>query len=67
MQEPLKYENDCLRLVGYVIYHDPWPIVEDNNMKQSCDKIDQIWRDEFQCEIEADHLLNTANKRLFFT
>ncbi len=29
MQEPSNYTDDCLRLVGYVIYHDPWPIVED--------------------------------------
>lgn len=24
----LNYEADCLRLVGYVIDHDPWPIVD---------------------------------------
>ncbi len=61
MQEPFNYEADCLRLVGYVIYHDPWPIIEDKNMKKSCDQIDQIWKDEFQCEIEIDHLYNTSD------
>ncbi len=57
MQEPLKYADDCLRLVGYVVYHDPWPIIEDKNMKKSCNQIDQIWNDEFKCEIEVDHYL----------
>ncbi|UJR07065.1 hypothetical protein I4U23_011353 [Adineta vaga] len=61
MQEPLKYVADCVRLVGYVIYHDPWPIVEDEKMKKSCDKVDQIWRDEFQCELGTDHLYDTSD------
>jgi hypothetical protein len=60
MQEPSKYTDDCLRLVGYVIYHDPWPIVEDKTMKKSCDQVDQIWKDEFKCQIETDHLHNTS-------
>jgi hypothetical protein len=59
MQEPLNYEVDCLRLVGYVIYHDPWPIVEDENMKKLCDEVDQIWKDE--CGIEFDHVYNTSD------
>ncbi len=62
MQEPLNYEADCLRLVGYIIYHDPWPIFEDENMKKSSDQIDQIWNEEFQCGIEFDHLYNTLEK-----
>ena len=61
MQEPLKYEADCLRLVGYVIYHDPWPVIQEENMTQTCDRIDQIWKDEFQCELETDHLMNTQH------
>lgn len=55
MQEPLKYEADCLRLVGYVISHDPWPVVEDSQMKQTCETIDQIWK--------TDHLLNVSDNR----
>jgi hypothetical protein len=61
MQEPLNYEADCRRLIGYIIYHDPWPNVEDDNMKKTCDQVDQIWRNEFQCGIETDHLYNTPN------
>jgi hypothetical protein len=53
MQEPSNYEADCLRLVGYTIYHDPWSIVEDQNTKKSCD---QIWRHEFKCEIETSYI-----------
>jgi len=56
MQEPSNYEADCLRLVGYTIYHDPWPIIEDKNMKKSCDQVDQIWRHEFKCEIETSYI-----------
>jgi hypothetical protein len=55
MQEPSNYTDDCLRLVGYVIYHDPWPIIEDKTMKKSRDQVDQIWRDEFHCKIGIDH------------
>jgi hypothetical protein len=65
MQEPLNYEADCLRLVGYVIYHDPWLIIEDKTMKKSFDQVDQIWKNEFQCEIDIDHLLNTSNDSSF--
>ena len=61
MQEPLKYEADCLRLVGYVIYHDPWPVIQEENMTQTCDQIDRIWKDEFQCELETDHPMNTQH------
>ena len=61
MQEPLKYVGDCVRLVGYVIYHEPWPMVEDEKMKKSCEQVDQIWRDEFQCELNMDHLYNTSD------
>jgi hypothetical protein len=42
MQEPSKYADDCLRLVGHTIYHDPWPIIENENMKKSCDQIHQL-------------------------
>ncbi|CAF2574018.1 unnamed protein product [Rotaria sp. Silwood2] len=62
MQEPLNYAADCLRLVGYVIFHDPWPIIEDNNMKKSCDKIDDIWKEEFDNDITTDHLYNTVDQ-----
>jgi hypothetical protein len=58
MQEPSKYADDCHRLFGYIIYHDPWPIVKDKIMKKWCD---QIWKDEFKCEIEIDHLHNTSD------
>jgi hypothetical protein len=61
MQEPLNYVSDCIRLAGYVIFHDPWPIVEDENMKKSCDQVDKTWKDEFQCGIELDHLYDTSN------
>jgi hypothetical protein len=47
----------------YVIYDDSWPIVEDKNMKKSCDEVDQIWKNEFQCEIEINHLYNTSDNK----
>ncbi|CAF3182946.1 unnamed protein product [Rotaria socialis] len=56
MQEPLKYEADCLRLVGYVIPHSPWPIIEDEKMKKKSNRTDQMWQEEFQSEISTDHL-----------
>ena len=62
MQEPLKYIADCHRLVGYVIYHSPWPIVEDSAMQTACTKTNQIWKDEFSNDIETDHLYNTIDQ-----
>ncbi len=60
MQEPLNYEADRLRLFGYIIYHDPWPVAQDKTMKKSCYQVDQTWKDEFQCDIEIDHIYNTG-------
>ncbi|CAF3335140.1 unnamed protein product [Rotaria sp. Silwood2] len=59
MQEPLKYATDCLRLVGYIIVHAPWPIIEDKKIKQEKERKDSIWKEEFQSEISMDHLFNT--------
>ncbi|CAF3661931.1 unnamed protein product [Adineta steineri] len=59
MQQPLEYVADCRRLVGYVIYHNPWPIIGDKIMKKSCDQINQIWKDEFRRDIETDHVRGT--------
>jgi hypothetical protein len=61
MQEPLKYEADCIRLVGYVISHDPWPMIEDETMKKARNQTDDIWKDEFEADIMTDHLFNTIN------
>ncbi len=55
MQEPLNYVADCLRFFDYVIYHDPWPIIEDENMKKSCDQVDRMWKEEFHRDINTDH------------
>ncbi|CAF3859124.1 unnamed protein product [Rotaria sordida] len=63
MQEPLKYIADCHRLVGYVIYHAPWPIIEGNTMKKSREKTNQIWKDEFSSGIQTDHLYNTLDQQ----
>ncbi|CAF4669346.1 unnamed protein product, partial [Rotaria sp. Silwood2] len=62
MQEPLNYAADCIRLVGYVIFHHPWPIIEDDTMKKSCDKVDAIWKQEFDSDITTDHLYNTIDQ-----
>ena len=59
MQEPLKYASDCLRLVGYVIDHAPWPSVDANKMKGSCDDTVSSWKKEFQSDMQTDHLYNT--------
>lgn len=63
MQEPLKYTADCIRLVGYVIAHSPWPIVEDKKMKKESERKDGIWKQEFQSEILTDHLYDTIGAK----
>ncbi|CAF4804971.1 unnamed protein product [Rotaria socialis] len=62
MQEPLKYEADCLRFVGYVIHHSPWPIIDDKKMKKKRNRTDEMWKEEFQSEISTDHLYNTIKE-----
>ncbi len=51
----MNYIADCIRLVGYVIYHDPWPILEDDAMKKERNQTDSIWKHEFQVDIMTDH------------
>jgi hypothetical protein len=63
MQEPLNYAADCIRLVGYVIFHAPWPMMEDDTMKKSCDKTNDIWKQEFESDITTDHLYNTIHNK----
>ena len=61
MQEPLKYVADCIRLVGYVIFHSPWPMIEDHTMKKTREKTDNTWKKEFENAITTDHLYNTVD------
>jgi len=67
MQEPLNYEADCIRLVGYVIFHSPWPMIEDDTMKKTRDKTDDIWKQEFESDITTDHLYNTVDSAADWT
>jgi hypothetical protein len=60
MQVPLKYATDCIRLVGYVIDHAPWPSVDRNQMKSSCDDTNNAWKQEFDNDMSTDHLYNTV-------
>lgn len=59
MQEPLKYASDCIRLVGYVIDHAPWPSVDENKMKKACNDTINAWKQEFGSDMSTDHLYNT--------
>lgn len=56
MQEPVNYANDCLRLVGYIVYHNPWPMIEDQPMKDAHNQVNRIWQEEFHNSIDTDHL-----------
>ena len=56
MQEPLNYENDCERLVGYIIYHDSWPVIEDQTMETTPYHVNRMWKREFHCDLDTDHL-----------
>ena len=60
MQEPLNYAKDCMRLVGHVIDHAPWPSVDEEKMKGSrCDAMNN-WKREFNVDMPTDHLYNTV-------
>ncbi|CAF4669114.1 unnamed protein product, partial [Rotaria sp. Silwood2] len=55
-KEPLKYVADCIRLVGYVNNHSPWSQIDDDTMKKSCDKTNDIWKEEFDSDITTNHV-----------
>ena len=59
MQEPLNYAADCLRLMGQVIDHAPWPAVDEEKMKGSCHDTLRSWKREFDVDMATDHLYNT--------
>ncbi|CAF1439208.1 unnamed protein product [Adineta steineri] len=56
MQEPLKYADDCNHLIGFVIDHVPWSSnVAENHIKESYEKLNEIWKIEFDRDMEIDH------------
>jgi hypothetical protein len=63
MQEPLNYAADCIRLVGYVIYHNPWPMIGGETMKKARDQTDNVWKKEFKADLMTDHLFNKIDGR----
>ncbi|CAF3804813.1 unnamed protein product [Rotaria sp. Silwood1] len=64
MQEPLNYVADCVRIVGYVIYHSPWPINKDDTKNKTCIQANKLWKDEFKVDLMIDHLFNTIDDKL---
>lgn len=50
-QEPVQYSTDCQKFVGYRMDHSR----ETNRTK----KMDDLWKAEFNCELETDHLYRT--------
>jgi hypothetical protein len=56
MQEPLKYADDCYRLVGCIMDHYPWPSMEKYHIQQSYNDFSRYWKKEFQYDISTDHL-----------
>ncbi|CAF1076920.1 unnamed protein product [Adineta ricciae] len=57
MQEPLKYADDCNRLVGFIMNHTPWSSTRTaNDIAQSRREISEIWNIEFERSMERDHL-----------
>ena len=57
MQEPLKYADDCTRLMGFIMDHTPWPSGRTaNETAQSHRETNEIWNIEFERSMERDHL-----------
>ena len=48
-------------LLGYVILHSPWPMIEDDTMMKTRNKTDDMWKEEFESDITTDHLYNTVD------
>jgi hypothetical protein len=53
--------SDCMRLVDYVIYRDPWHKRGNDVINKECNEMDTIWKDEFQVNIMMDHLFGTTD------
>jgi len=56
MQEPLKYTSDCRQYVGYIIDHIPCLSIKTTQMMELNEKINDIWKAEFNNDINIDHL-----------
>ncbi|CAF3747094.1 unnamed protein product [Rotaria sp. Silwood1] len=57
MQEPLKYADDCNRLIWFVMDHIPWSSTKtEDQITESYEKINEIWKAEFDRDMETDHL-----------
>jgi hypothetical protein len=57
MQEPLKYADDCNRLIGFVMDHVPWSSTKTTDqLMESNEKINEMWKAEFHRDMETDHL-----------
>ncbi|CAF0882059.1 unnamed protein product [Rotaria sordida] len=63
MQEPLNYVADCVRIIGYVIYHSPWSINKDDTKNKTCIQANKLWKDEFKVDLMIDHLFNTIDDK----
>jgi hypothetical protein len=54
MLHPQHYRNDCIRWVGRMVEHIPWPDhYEENNFTET----NKHWKDEFGVNIEEEHKL----------
>ncbi|CAF1202366.1 unnamed protein product [Rotaria sordida] len=57
MQEPLKYADDCNRLIGFIMNHVPWLSTKTTDqIIESYEKINEIWKTEFDRDMKTDHL-----------
>jgi len=56
MLHPQHYRHDCMRWVGRMVEHVPWPDhYEENNFTET----NKHWKDEFGVNIEEEHKLGT--------
>ena len=57
MQEPVKYADDCNCLIGFIMDHIPWPSTKtEDQITELYQKTNQIWKAEFDRDMERDHL-----------
>lgn len=56
---PRTYVKEVRQWTGYLMDHEPWPACEKNDVTKSINNTDKLWKEEFGCEMDSEHLTRT--------
>jgi hypothetical protein len=57
MLHPVEYKENCLKYVGEVLDHEPWPDKNESTLDNHFQQVDDIWQREYKNSMECEHKL----------